>query len=75
MVIEKNDNPGDEPFVFSNTDMSLNYAQASSVPKVAILVSVLASYGRARTVRNVVIRRGKTFNCFWLTFLFFTLIY
>jgi hypothetical protein len=55
---EKNGNPGDERFVFGNTDLLLNYAQTSSIPEVAILVSVFASYGRAH---NVVICGGKAF--------------
>jgi len=61
MVIQKNENPGDEPSVFSNTHLSLNYVQTSSIPKIAILVSVFASYGRAPTVHNVVIRRDEAF--------------
>jgi hypothetical protein len=61
MVIQKNENPGDEPFAISNTDLSLHYAQTSFIPKFSILVSVFASYGRPRTVHIAVIRREKAF--------------
>jgi hypothetical protein len=62
MVLQKNENPDDELFFFSNTDLSQDLVQTSSMYlKLPSFVSVFASYGRARTVHNVVIRCGKAF--------------